>query len=149
MAPHPASPQPPDKGAHFYDESSIESRGSGRASGELEELAVTKNMFTGDIPCPSHNEPMLKSLYLARNAFSGELPTCLFTSLPRLQSLDISYLQLSNAHIPFEFANIGHSFVNLFAEHAGLTGPLPASLACMRNVIYFHLGRNDITEIPQ
>ena len=49
-----------------------------------------KNAFTGAIPCPSADEPMLKTLYLGQNHFTGELPTCLFASLTRLQSLDIS-----------------------------------------------------------
>jgi hypothetical protein len=119
------------------------------ASGALETLAVTKNRFTGTIPCPSHAEPQFKSLYLARNDFTGDLPSCLFTSLPILQSLDISYLKLTNAAIPPAFANIGHSFVNIFAEHAGLAGPLPNELACMKKIIYFHLGRNAITSFPQ
>ena len=61
----------------------------------------------------------------------------------------MSYLRLTNALIPATFANVGHTFVNLFAEHSGLTGPLPRELACMRMVIYFHLGRNSITEFPQ
>ena len=37
------------------------------------------------------------------------------------------------------------------AASASIWAPrsLPAAIACMRNIIYFHLGRNDITEMPQ
>ena len=119
------------------------------SSGKLEHLFVSKNRFSGNIPCPSHAEPKFMSLYIGRNDFTGAFPTCLFSTLPRLQSLDMSYLRLTNAFIPATFANVGHTFVNLFAEHSGLTGPLPRELACMRMVIYFHMGRNSITGFPQ
>ena len=61
----------------------------------------------------------------------------------------MDYLNLNNAFIPPEFANVGHTFVNLFVQHSGITGPLPMELSCMKHIVYMHLGGNQITSIPQ
>ena len=103
----------------------------------------------GEIPCPRAEEPRLKSLGLSRNFFTGDLKPCLFTKAKRLQYMNIGYLALDNAAIPPEISEVGSEFVNFFAEHSGLAGPLPVQIGCLTKVIYFHLGRNEITTLPQ
>jgi len=115
----------------------------------LESVYLTKNNFTGPISCPTHSDPALTSFYVARNSFTGDLPECLFSSFPRLQNMDISYLRLNNARIPPSIKNVGGTFVNFFAEHSGLSGALPDELACIKSAGYFHFGRNAITHLPQ
>ena len=118
-------------------------------SGEITSISVSYNRFSGSIPCPSHTDPKLISIYISGNDFTGDLPGCLFTAAPKLQALSMSYLSLDNAVFPPEIKTIGGTFVNLFAEHAGLSGPLPVEFGCLKKVIFMHLGRNDITAFPQ
>ena len=50
------------------------------ASAVLESVYLTKNQFTGELPCMSHSEPNLKKISLSQNFFSGDMKPCLFTS---------------------------------------------------------------------
>ena len=108
--------------------------------GALARLA-TSTGFSGSIPCPTHPEPQLRILNLARNAFTGTLPACLFTSLKQLQVLSLSYLSLGETRIPPEIASVGGTLAQLEAEHSGIVGDLPEEMGCLTELSFLKLGR--------
>ena len=109
----------------------------------LVDLELQHNKFRGPLACPPHPEPKLSLLSLEVNEFSGGLPPCLFTSLPRLTSMDVSYNQLEGATLPPEIASSQH-LTQLYAAASGLTGALPLQLKCMRRLTILSLANNDL-----
>lgn len=114
------------------------------ASQSLEEVSLRKNDFHGTIPCPSVTEPRLSELDLANNYFTGALPSCLFTMLPKLRDIDVSYNLLTDGTI---FSDIQHAqqLVTFRANEAGLKGPLPFDLRCVRKLITFTARGNSLS----
>ena len=114
------------------------------SSGDLEQLYVTSNSFTGSIPCPTHGEPALRIISLARNKFTGAFPACIFENAPRLTSLSLDYLSLSEARIPSEIA-LATELSTFSAVHAGLAGPLPDALRCMSKLSFLTVPGNHLS----
>ncbi|KAH8061862.1 hypothetical protein JL722_3819 [Aureococcus anophagefferens] len=88
------------------------------ASPYLEELEFYGNELSGDLACPETEELLLEVLDLEKNKFTGPVPACYFSDLPKLRLVYFS------------------------AERAGLTGELPASLTGCRSLAFFLVSHN-------
>ena len=116
------------------------------ASGRVQQLSLSRNGLTGEIPPELSNLAKLERLDLGINRLTGEIP-------PWLGNLDsLSYLDLGSngltGEIPPELSNLA----KLERLHLGvnrLTGEIPPWLGNLADLEFLHLGVNRLTgEIP-
>lgn len=128
----------------------------------LGSLELNANRLTGPIPSHLGDLRRLWTLDLSRNQFEGPIPKEL-GSLGGLQRLDLSHNRLGGrippelgglirlwqlilrrnaltGPMPEEFGRLEDLVVLNLSENAGLSGPLPASLASLYTLRELHLG---------
>lgn len=132
----------------------------------LESVALTDNLFTGDVPC-FPNTGMV-SLELGMNKLSGRIPSCI-EKLTVLNVLDLSdnpfgkqnfphfikmlnsleFLDLSNTNLHGEIDNVFNfpslELLDISANH--LTGKLPVSLVLSNMITHLDVSFNYFTGI--
>ncbi|KAM5573193.1 hypothetical protein ABKV19_012966 [Rosa sericea] len=114
------------------------------STSSLSFLNLSSNLFSGALPSFS---PMLDSLYLSNNRFSGPLSSLCATQYPDLSDLDISKNLLSG-----ELPNCWMQFQELQVLNLGknkLSGKIPSSLGNLQDLWFLHLHDNNFSgELP-
>ncbi|XP_062097636.1 leucine-rich repeat receptor-like serine/threonine-protein kinase SKM1 isoform X2 [Humulus lupulus] len=112
----------------------------------LQMLNLARNQFFGKFP-ESFGSEKLENLVLSDNHLSGEIPTS-FENFSRLMQLDLSYNKLSG-QIPGELA-LCERMVSLDLSHNQLIGEIPASITEMPVLGFLDLSDNQLSgEIPR
>lgn len=113
----------------------------GRRLPHLEDLDLSSNFFSGDIPETFSNMRNLKLLNLARNKLNGTIPQGL------LESKNLTHLLLSNnglsGHIPSSVGAVQLKEIDL--SHNFLTGPIPEGFSKLQNLTSFRLSMNQLS----
>ncbi|VVA26984.1 Hypothetical predicted protein [Prunus dulcis] len=112
----------------------------------LEILKLNNNNFGSKIPDSLHNCSVLKSIDLGDNKLFGSIPPWIGGS----NSIDLSSNFLEG-EIPEEIGSlILLGTLNLWRNHGGLEGQLPASLGMLKSLQYLYLSDNQMNgSIPQ
>ncbi|KAJ8604712.1 hypothetical protein CTAYLR_006554 [Chrysophaeum taylorii] len=109
-------------------------------SSTIKKIDLYNNLIEGNLRCPNETDSLslLKTLSIARNRLTGEVPTCFFTNLPELSTLDLSRNALE-ATIPME-VNEARKLTALYLERSGIRGTLYhiTNLSSMSNLDLSH-----------
>lgn len=110
-------------------------------SSELQDLAVSYNEISGNIPFHISNLVGLNFLSLSNNRLSGTLPE----SIGRLNSLE--YLGVDNnlltGSIPSSLGNLT-KLLNLYTDHNKIEGTLPTSLGSLHEITVATFNNNKL-----
>ncbi|KAG9457807.1 hypothetical protein H6P81_002315 [Aristolochia fimbriata] len=115
---------------------------------QLKSLILHTNQYSGDIePSGILRLPRLEQLDLSYNNFSGELPTAV-SNASRLRILILAYNRF-RGEIPSEYGNL--SLVQaLDLSFNRLTGRIPPSIGNLKSLLWFTLANNTlIGDIPR
>ncbi|XP_068638842.1 probable LRR receptor-like serine/threonine-protein kinase At1g74360 [Aristolochia californica] len=113
---------------------------------QLEQLDLSYNNFSGELPTGISNTSNLKSLILACNQFHGEIPPE-YGNLSLLQALDLSFNRLTG-RIPPNIGNL-KSLLWLTLANNALTGEIPREIGNCSSLLWLNLADNRLSgEIP-
>ena len=110
-------------------------------NGRVNELNLSDNQLTGEIPAELGNLAHLRELYLGRNQLTGAIPAEL-GRLDGLYSLFLDDNQLTG-EIPAELGNL--DLLSLILRDNQLTGGIPAELGNLANLRNLDIRDNQLT----
>ncbi len=109
----------------------------------VQELALSGNSLSGEIPSDWGGLKNLRILSLRNNQLTGEIPSDL-GKLDKLRKLDLGNNQLSG-EIPPELGNIGPELQSLILRGNQLTGEIPPELTGLRDLVALDLRNNQLS----
>ncbi|TVU07424.1 hypothetical protein EJB05_47479, partial [Eragrostis curvula] len=113
----------------------------------LSYVNLANNSLIGKIPHSLANCSSLHTLILSRNNLDGELPATLFSSLPRLATIDLQMNSLTGVIPPFAKVT---SLKYLCVTENFLSGSIPPSIGNVSSLHSIFLGQNKFTgQIPE
>ncbi|KQK18000.1 receptor-like protein kinase 5 [Brachypodium distachyon] len=114
----------------------------------MEHLNLSNNHFSGVLPPAVARLPLLKSLLLDTNQFTGSYPAREISELKGLQQLTLALNAFEPAPAPVEFAQLTN-LTYLWMSNMNVTGEIPEAYSSLTELTVLGLSTNNLTgEIP-